>query len=64
MYALGRRVLLLKERRMPTMPTDIVGRIYRTFDVFQIETSIDEQIRQWVERDLGLVSIDGTQSAT
>lgn len=54
MYALGRRVLLLKDKRMPTMPTDVVGRIYRAFDTYRIAASIKRQIKEWAENDLGL----------
>jgi hypothetical protein len=54
MYGWGRRVLLLKDQRMPAMPTDVVGRIYRPFDTYKIETSVKAQIRNWAERDLGL----------
>jgi CheY-like chemotaxis protein len=54
MYALGRRLLLLKERRMPAMPTDIVGRIYRPFDSYKISETVGLQVREWVERDLGI----------
>ena len=57
MYAHNRRCLLLKDRRMPRMPTDICGRIYRDFDVFSLEKSISEQVTAWCERDLGLVRI-------
>jgi nucleoside 2-deoxyribosyltransferase len=34
MYGLERPVLLLRERRMALMSTDVVGKIYRSFDVF------------------------------
>ena len=54
MYALGRRLLLLKERRMPAMPTDIVGRIYRSFDSYKIPETMGREVRQWIERDLGI----------
>jgi hypothetical protein len=54
MRAINRRVLLLKEAHMPTMPSDITGKLYRPFDVFDIDTSIDAAISGWVTRDLGL----------
>lgn len=54
MYALGRRILLLKDKRVPTMPTDILGKIYRPFDSYHINQTIEAQIKSWVVQDLGL----------
>jgi hypothetical protein len=44
----------IAEQRVPLMPTDIAGKLYRTFDSYRIGISISEQIAVWVERDLGL----------
>ena len=54
MRALNRQVLLLKDIRMPKMPADITGKLYRSFDTYNITLTIHEQISQWAERDLGL----------
>ena len=54
MRALNRRVLLLKEQRMPNMPSDITGKLYRPFDMMNISSSIRNQISQWSEKDLDL----------
>lgn len=54
MMAREKRCLLLKEKRMPGLPTDICGFLYRDFDIFDIENSIGTQIRQWVLNDLCL----------
>lgn len=54
MYALSRRVLLLKDKRMPAMPTDVIGRIYRPFDTYHIADTIGQQIDAWAQKDLGL----------
>jgi len=54
MYALNKRCLLLKEKRMPRLPVDICGRIYRDFDALNIQASIQEQVSEWCVRDLGL----------
>ena len=62
MYALGRRCLVLKERRMPLRPTDICGKLYRNFDVLALPDSISEQIEQWCENDLALIRADSTPS--
>jgi hypothetical protein len=53
MIALGRRCLLLKEKRMPRLPTDFCGHLYKDFDVFNINESISRQIDAWM-RDLGI----------
>lgn len=52
MMAQHKRCLLLKERRMPRLPTDVCGFLYRDFDFFSIAESITEQINDWVCNDL------------
>jgi hypothetical protein len=52
--ALNRQVLLLKDRRMPRLPTDMTGKVYRPFDSYDISSTIQRQVGEWVERDLGL----------
>lgn len=64
MYALNRRCLLLKEKRMPRLPVDICGRIYRDFDALNIRTTVINQINEWCERDLGLICISKILPAT
>lgn len=54
MRAMNRQVLLLKDIRMPKMPSDMTGKFYRNFDTYTITLTIQEQISQWAERDLGL----------
>lgn len=58
MYALERRCLLLKDRRMPQLPTDICGRIYRNFDTYKLTSSLSTQIDNWCEKDLLLTKVD------
>ena len=57
MRAMNRHVLLLKDIRMPKLPTDMTGKLYRNFDTYNITLTIREQISQWAERDLGLKAI-------
>jgi hypothetical protein len=55
--AMNRQVLLLKEQRVPTMPTDMIGKMYRSFDSYKITHSLLQQLGLWAERDLGLKAI-------
>lgn len=55
MMALNKRCLLLKDQRMPRMPTDIVGKLYREFDTYKISDTIKASIRRWAT-DLGLTA--------
>lgn len=42
---------------MLKMPSDMIGKLYRDFDTYNITLTIHEQISQWVEKDLGLKAI-------
>ena len=61
MRALNKRVLLLKDDRQPYMPTDIVGKVYKPFDTYDIESSVRSRVQAWAERDLGLFKIAFTR---
>lgn len=50
----GKRTLLLKEKRLPRIPSDVVHRLYKEFDIFDIENSIKREVGKWVGIDLGL----------
>lgn len=54
MFGKSKECLILKEKRMPKLPTDICGYIYKDFDIFDVELSITRQIGNWVINDLGL----------
>jgi len=53
MLAQNKRCLILKDQRMTYMPTDILGKLYKEFDTFNIETSIRTCVESWA-RDIGL----------
>ncbi len=53
LLAQRKRVLLLKDKAIPALPTDIVGKIYRPFDTYQSRQTIPPQIDKWVH-DCGL----------
>lgn len=57
MRAMNRRVLLLKDKRMKNLPSDMTGKLYKSFDTYKITETIHEQIKHWAERDLGLSPI-------
>ncbi|MCI4012830.1 hypothetical protein MPN20_15285 [Brevibacterium sp. ZH18] len=47
-------MLLLKEKRLPRVPSDVVHRLYKEFDIFDIDSSINREIKRWIGVDLGL----------
>lgn len=53
MLAQGKRVLLLKEKNLPRLPTDLVGHLYREFDVNDVDVTIEAAAGAWL-RDLGV----------
>lgn len=58
-YMLGRRkrVLILKEQRLPDLPADVIHRLYKPFNMFAISDSISREVTRWVEVDLGFPRI-------
>ena len=55
MMALKKQICLLKDRRLPKLPTDLAGRLYRDFDPEDIDTTISKALRSWL-KDKGIVS--------
>jgi hypothetical protein len=51
MIATGRRCLLLKDTSISTMPTDLVGRIYKSVDLDDPAT-VKAAVSDWVNNDL------------
>ncbi len=60
MYALGRSCLLLKDKRMPRLPVDICGKIYKDFDTYDIRKTVTQRISEWCEHDLGFAKVQRT----
>ena len=48
MLALKRPCLLLKEKSMPVLPSDIVGHLYTPFNMFNIKESINQAVEKWL----------------
>jgi hypothetical protein len=53
MTAQNNRCLLLKDQRMPKLPTDIVGKLYKEFDTYNIPKTMQASVQRWCG-DLGL----------
>ena len=48
MIALQKEVCILKEKGLASLPTDIIGSHYRSFDRLDIKNSISKNITQWI----------------
>lgn len=53
MIMTGRRCALLKDKSVPTMPTDLVGQIYKSVDLKDLST-VRAAIHEWLREDLAL----------
>jgi hypothetical protein len=53
MLMAGRRCALLKDTTIPTMPTDLVGRIYKSVDL-DVPEAVEEALHRWIRDDLAL----------
>lgn len=57
MRALRKPVCYLRDKTLKTMQADLIGELYKVFDVQQIETSVDAVLRKWLV-DRGLTRIE------
>ena len=48
MMATGRPVCLLKDKTLRALPSDLVGRLYKSFDAQDPNDLISTVLRQWV----------------
>ena len=46
--ALRKPVLLLKDRTLKNLNTDLIGKLYKTFDPQDISKSIAPQLQRWL----------------
>jgi protein-tyrosine-phosphatase len=58
MLGQGKKVLLLREKRLPSLPTDITGQLHREFDAFRIAETVPPRIVEWL-RDIGVAKSAG-----
>jgi hypothetical protein len=48
LLGMGKPVCLLKEKTVPKLPSDLVGKLYRDFDAQDIRGTLPRQIEQWL----------------
>lgn len=48
MFGLGKDVLLLKDKTLKTLQTDLIGRLYREFDPLDVESTLPPEIAKWL----------------
>lgn len=58
MLALGRKCLVLKEKRLKSLSTDLCGHLYKEFDSHNIRQSILSQMADWLQ-EIGVRKRDG-----
>jgi hypothetical protein len=54
LMAMNKPVLLLKDRNVPKLQTDLAGRLYKEFDPFEPQKTIPEQLTNWLA-DNGII---------
>lgn len=52
MLARRRRCLILKEQHLPSLPADVINRLYKPFNMFDVANSIAREVACWVDVDL------------
>ncbi len=55
MLGMGKNVLLLKDKTLKALQTDLAGRLYKEFNTVEVEESIPIAIEKWL-RDKGLIN--------
>lgn len=48
MTALGKPVLLLKDRTLKVLQADLIAKLYKVFNALDPEASIGPQIEKWI----------------
>lgn len=54
MLGRGKNVLLLKDKTLKSLQTDLTGKLYKEFDPTDIKTSLPPQIEKWL-KDKGII---------
>jgi hypothetical protein len=63
MMALKKRALLLKDQTLTALHTDLVGKLYRPFDVQHPDKTIGPQLERWMQ-EKGLIYSTGSAVQT
>ena len=53
MLITGRRCALLKDKTVPSLPTDLAGHVYKPLD-FDDSDAVSQELEHWISNDLGL----------
>jgi hypothetical protein len=54
MLGMGKDVLLLKDKTLKSLSTDLTGRLYKQFDSIDAENTLPEQLHKWLN-DKGII---------
>jgi len=54
MLGMGKDVLLLKDKTLKSLSTDLTGRLYKQFDSIDSENTLPEQLQKWLN-DKGII---------
>jgi hypothetical protein len=54
LMAMNKPVLLLKDKTVPELQSDLAGKLYKNFDPYDTENTIPEQLTRWLE-DSGII---------
>jgi len=55
MLGMGKDILLLKDKTLKALSTDLTGRLYKPFDTTNVEMEIPQQIEKWL-KDKGITT--------
>jgi hypothetical protein len=56
MMGLGKAVCFLKDRTVDVLQTDLIGKLYKSFDAADAAGTIPERLREWLDEPAGEVS--------
>ena len=48
LLAMQKPTCLLKDKTLRTLPTDLVGKLYKEFDPQRIDSTIPKQLKRWL----------------
>ena len=54
LFGMGKNVLLLKDKTLKSLQTDLTGKLYKEFDPQDIENTLPKQIEKWLS-DKGII---------